>query len=217
MKEEGAKLEDKVNTIKQHIIHKNKQLIKAHKFMVERIQKLNEAALHIDAERRFEFEQSVNKLRRVLIDFLFIIHSNIEYKTKLNLDTDYDLRLFSDLLKKSSNETATRLKLGSNLVKQKNEQIDKSIEADKARLNAELAVLNERRNGLLRSLSTLVSMMKKQGLNTTEYSQLLITSSGAYSHDADSFNHLSSVNIVLGILILLLLFFGEINYIKSVC
>jgi small conductance mechanosensitive channel len=178
MKKEGEEVGDSVTILHRHLNRRNKQLSKIYKYMITRLEEVNKEAVSVEVDDRFKFEQKINKARVILSDIFLAFQKIIETKALLGVDNSHDIWVFSDLMKSTSNDSASRLRLVSDQIKNKKNEISNSGDEGKKSLSFELNSLNEKRKGIIDGLSIIITLMQKHDLDTTKLSQLLITSSG---------------------------------------
>lgn len=178
MQEDKIDVSAQLDSIHVHLNRRNKQLLKSYKFVAKMIQKHYAKTSAVKPDVFFSNEQKMNKSRKVLEGLLLAYQTNIELKKKLGLDNNHDIRVFSDLLSGASDGMSSRLKLVSGQIQRKKLAIAQSGEEGSADFKIELNALNEKQSSLTSILSVVVSLMKSYELDTTKYSQLLITTSG---------------------------------------
>ncbi len=178
VREKSQDVSEYVTSLHRHLNKRNKQLNKIYEFVVLNLAELNKKSATIDITKRFVFEQKLNKGRSIISGILLSYQNVIEAKQLLNIDNGHDVRVFSDVLQEMATESSSRLKLVSQQIENKKNEISNSNEEGKKDLEIGLNALNEKRDGIIDGLSLLITLMQKHGLDTVKLSQLLITASG---------------------------------------
>jgi len=178
MRKQNVDVHNYVISLHRNLNKRNKQLKKIYQYVISDVDEYNKNAPEVELNKRFVFEQKINKSRAIISDIFLSFQNIIETKKILNIDNGHDVRVFSDLLIAASTESSSRLKLVSQQIKNKRIEISNSNKEGKKDLETGLNALNEKRNGILDALSLLITLMQKHGLDTAKLSQLLITSSG---------------------------------------
>ncbi len=178
IKEEGGDVEAYTRSLHRSLNKRNKQLKEIYKYVLSSLDQLNKNASSVELSKRFVYEQKVNKARGIISGILLSYQKIIETKKILGVDNSHDIRVFSDLLLDIATDSSSRLKLTSQQIENKKNEISNSNEQGKKDLETGLNALNEKRDGIIDALSLVVTLMQKYDLDTVKLSQLLITSSG---------------------------------------
>lgn len=178
MKDDNLDTAKQVILIQIHLNRRNKQLVKSYKYIQKLIRKEQSGFSKLKIDELFSYEQKINKSRKILENFLLYYQGNVEHKRLLGLDFTQDIAVYSELLLSASQELSSRLKLVTEQIKSKKIAIGQTVDEGASDFKTELNSLNEKKNGIISSLSVVITLMNKYELNTAKYSQLLITSSG---------------------------------------
>lgn len=178
IKDKQENIEQYITSLHRHLNKRNKQLKQVNDYVLFLLDKLNEESSSVPLDKQFVFEQRVNKAKSIISDILLSYQSVIESKKILGIDNQHDIRVFSDVLLAMSAESSARLKLVSQQIENKKIEISNSSDKANKELGIGLSALNEKRDGIIKGLSLVVTLMQKHNLDTVKLSQLLITTSG---------------------------------------
>ena len=132
-------------------------------------------------------KQSAN-LDRLLVD----LSDNAETAKRLGIDVSDDRRYLGKLIERRASTMAGAIKLAVDQLGSLGDQLDKAPAADKEKVQAQIAAARAEKDGATASLTSIVALMKRQGLDDTAYSELLIRTTGQISSETLSIDVVKS-------------------------
>ena len=144
------------------------------------------AALEKDHEKLDPKELAARKDRvakqSARLDVLLAdLNENAERAQRLGIDTSGDRTFLEKLIEKRATRVAGEIRLTVDQLASLRAQLDKAPAADKEKLQAQVAALQTENAGATASLTNIVALMKKRGLDDTAYSELLLRTTGQIS------------------------------------
>jgi len=121
-------------------------------------------------------KQSAN-LDALLVD----LSDNADRAQRLGIDVSDDRRFLGKLIEHRASTVAGAIKLAVDQLGSLGDQLSKAPAADKEKVQAQIAAAQAEKDGATASLTSIVALMKKQGLDDTAYSELLIRTTGQIS------------------------------------
>ena len=111
------------------------------------------------------------------------LFNNSKRKEALGLKTGDDLQQLDALLEEWANQLAAHVELIRKEEVALQERFDTAAESEQADLAAQLKAVKARMETATSSLGLMIGIMKQRNLETSEYSQLLITSTGQITQE----------------------------------
>ena len=105
------------------------------------------------------------------------------YKEKLGLAAGPDFEYLDEVLKERAEALSGQVTLSRQRVSELESAASKATEDEKAAINVSLTAVRESFHRSSTSLSTTVNLMDERGLETSEYKQILISSTGQLTSD----------------------------------
>ena len=183
MQKNGQDTSDLKADVEKIIAADQKLLEEEIKEVVIRLEELSKDRKNADASEKIRVLQSARESLGSLVTMFDAMLKNAKRKELIGIDTTKDLELLDTTLVRWANEVSSRLSL---LNKQKDaaeSAYNKASEGDKEALKSEIGEIKERHTLMTDSLAKTIEIMKKRGLETGEYSKLLITSTGKITQD----------------------------------
>jgi small conductance mechanosensitive channel len=106
------------------------------------------------------------------------LYDNTERAQRMGIDATADRAYLDKAIENRASAAAGEIKLAVEQLDSIRAQLGKAATADKEKLEAQIAGLQAQKEGATASLTNLVSLMKKRGLDDTSYSELLIRTTG---------------------------------------
>jgi small conductance mechanosensitive channel len=106
------------------------------------------------------------------------LYDNAERSERLGLDTSADNAYLDKMLQGHATKVAGEIKRSVDQLASLRDQLNKAADADKAKVQAQIAALQTEKDGATESLTNIVALMKKRGLDGTTYSELLLRTTG---------------------------------------
>jgi len=180
---EGQEVSSLMNRVKSLVKVQSVTLISEIRFVNKLVRELRPQRETVDIELLFALEQRLNKLRQVVDGFYLELLVNTKRNERVELDAREDLAYLDKWILLRVDSVAARLKLASEQVELLQKQLTELGKDRKIEL--ELRAAQEKKSGFLLSLTSLVAIMKDLGLESTQYSQLLV-SKGEIQGNLDS-------------------------------
>ncbi len=121
------------------------------------------------------------------LDALLVqLNENSERAQRLGIDVSGERAYLDKLLDSRARKVAGEVKLAVDQLDSLREQLGKAAASDKEKLQAQIVALQTEKDGATNSLTNLVALMKKRGLDDTAYSELLIRTTGQISTETMS-------------------------------
>ena len=111
------------------------------------------------------------------------LYNNTELAQRMGFDPAGDRAYLDKVIQSRASTVAGEIKLAVEQLDSIRVQVGKAAAADKEKLGAQVAALETEQQGATASLTNLVSLLKKRGLDDTAYSELLIRTTGQISTD----------------------------------
>jgi small conductance mechanosensitive channel len=128
-------------------------------------------------------EQRIFKLNTVLNDHTRHLLDNCKRKEMLALDAASDYAYLDKFMQERARTAVARVQLVMRQIDEVKQQMATVGKSGLEKLELKLAALNEKKEGEVESLSSLVDLMGERELDTTEYSQILMTATGEITRD----------------------------------
>jgi len=144
---------------------------------------LREKTKDIKAEKIFEYQHTLEKQQdnyHILLDALL---SNIARKQKVGLDASDDNRYIDVLVKELAVKSKARLLMAKEKLDIVEKQITNASEEEKSGLRTQRQLINVNKKMSAEVLTKTIDLMNARGLETAEYSELLITATGEISKE----------------------------------
>jgi small conductance mechanosensitive channel len=152
-----------------------KEEISAASGLLENIKKQRDS---VEPQGLLALEQQIIK-RNVLLDRLIgYFLDNTGRAETLGIDTAADRAYLDELLEQRADWLRGQILLGQEQVSDSEQQLKNALDDQKPSIQASLNAYGERLQGLSDSLSVVIKLMDKRDLDTAEYSQLLIQTTG---------------------------------------
>lgn len=144
---------------------------------------LREKTSDIKTEKIFEYQHALEKQQDNYQRLLSALLANIARKQKVGLDASDDNQYIDTLLKEVVVKSKARLQMAMEKEKIVDKQIAYAAEEDKPgfRTQRQLLAVNKKMAAL--ALSRIIPLINARGIETTEYSELLITTTGEISKE----------------------------------
>ena len=128
-------------------------------------------------------EQRIFKLNTLLNDHTRHLLDNCKRKEMLALDAASDYAYLDKFMQERARTAVARVQLVMRQIDEVKQQMATVGKSGLEKLELKLAALNEKKEGEVESLSSLVDLMGERELDTTEYSQILMTATGEITRD----------------------------------
>jgi len=148
-----------------------------------RLEDLSKEMKNAGPKEKVRILQSAQESTKSVGMIFNVMLSNAKRKEAVGIDASKDLEQLDASLIKSANEFSSHLALIDKQRDAAQRAYNKAGEAEKEALKSQLDDVKERHNLLTKSLTKIVEMMKRRGLDVSEYSKLLITSTGRITQD----------------------------------
>lgn len=132
----------------------------------------------LDATELVARKDRIAKQTATLDAQLTDLYDNAERSQRLGVDTSADNAYLDKKVQGRATKVAGEIKLAVDQLASLRDQLDKAADADKAKVQAQIAALQTERDGATESLTNIVALMKKRGLDGTTYSELLLRTTG---------------------------------------
>ncbi len=126
-------------------------------------------------------QQEIIKKYQVFDRLLKELLENARQMQAVGLASTGDFALLDKLLEERSIKVSSELKLMISRLSDIKKQHSKASGSDQEKLNTEILAIEEEKNGASDSLAKLIDLMHARKMDTTEYSELLIKSTGQVS------------------------------------
>jgi len=134
-------------------------------------------------EEGLELQQRIGDMATVLDQLLLEFYEQIQRMTSLGLDSGADAEYLDQVLQTRAQSLASRIELVTTEIKTQSSLLAKASEEEKKAIEPKLKALEEKKAANAASLRATVEVMGKRGLDTAEYSQLLISATGEITGD----------------------------------
>jgi small conductance mechanosensitive channel len=128
-------------------------------------------------------EQRIFKLNTLLNDHTRHLLDNCKRKEMLALDAASDYAYLDKFMQERARTAVARVQLVMRQIDEVKQQMATVGKSGLEKIELKLAALNEKKEGEVESLSSLVDLMGERELDTTEYSQILMTATGEITRD----------------------------------
>ncbi len=109
------------------------------------------------------------------------LHENMELAQRLGVDASDSRAYLDKLIEGRASSVAGEIKLADDQLESLRTQLGKAGAPDKEKLETQIVAMQTEKDGAAASLTNIVTLMKKRGLDDTEYSELLIRTTGQIS------------------------------------
>ena len=157
-------------------------LLFAHvKMLLERITALRELRKGVDPAQALNIEQRIGGHDKLISANLSAVLKNADRKTTNKQDASAEYARLDTLLNERAAQTAERLELVADTLRDERKRLRQLPKAKRESEQDRLLVLNERRERLKAALESSIALLRERGLDTTEYGQSLVASTGEIS------------------------------------
>ena len=144
---------------------------------------LDEQLRTAPGEQAADLKRQVSEERAAVDDMLRALLENTQRMEALGIDNALGLEYLNGVLKSRASRLAGEIRLLVEQRKSIRQQLGSASEDDKKVLSAKITALDERIKLSAVNLRATVNIMQKRSMETGEYKQLLITSTGEISED----------------------------------
>lgn len=148
-----------------------------------RVTSLVQQSGELAVAERLDIEYRLRSYDELLADLSAEVSANASRAAALSIDVAPALAALDARLRERAAGLAERLGDTLQRIDAASEQVRKAPESAKSDLEAELVVLEERRQRLKNSLGRTIELLRERGLDTSEYVQILFQSTGVISSD----------------------------------
>ena len=121
---------------------------------------------------------SIERAGQKLDNLLLAWQQNIERGKTLNMDVKVDEKTLNQLLQLRAISQTGRIRLALDNIKTLKDRMDNTAENEQKNIEQQLRVFEIRKNATARNLEMTISLMNKQGLETTRFGQVLVVATG---------------------------------------
>lgn len=137
----------------------------------------------LSVTERLDVEYRLRGYDELVADVSAEVIANASLAAASGIDVEPELAALDARLRDRAAALAERLSSTLERIDAASEQVRKAPESAQSDLEAELAVLEERRQRLKNSLGRTIELLRERGLDTSEYVQILFNSTGVISSD----------------------------------
>lgn len=130
-----------------------------------------------------ELQQRIGDVAKVLDELLRELYDQTQRMASLGLDPGAEAAYLDQTLQSRAQNLASRIELVATEIKTQSSLLAKASDEEKKAIEAKLKALEEKKAANAASLRATVDVMGKRGLDTAEYSQLLISATGEITGD----------------------------------
>lgn len=130
-----------------------------------------------------ELQQRIGDVAKVLDELLRELYDQTQRMASLGLDPGAEAAYLDQTLQSRAQNLASRIELVTTEIKTQSSLLAKASDEEKKAIEAKLKALEEKKAANAASLRATVDVMGKRGLDTAEYSQLLISATGEITGD----------------------------------
>ncbi len=106
------------------------------------------------------------------------LYDNTELARRVGIDPAADLAYLDKMVQARATKLAGEVKLSVEELDALRDQLDKAPEADKSKVQSQIAAVQAEKDGATEGLSSIVALMRKRGIDDTSYSELLLRATG---------------------------------------
>lgn len=160
---ESATIRNEINYVKEHISDLKKDLGE------------------LDPLKLVARQQEINRNYQIFDEYLKDLLANAGYMQTVEISSSSDLTLLDELLKQRVIAVSSEIKLIIGKLSDLKIQQSKASGSDQEKIKTEILAIEEEKQGATMSLADLVDLMHARDMDTTEYSELLIKTTGQIS------------------------------------
>jgi small conductance mechanosensitive channel len=131
-----------------------------------------------EPEKLLALDQQIGKYNALIDTLIGHFLDNVTRAESVGSDTGDDLAYIDDLLQERAGWLKGQILLTQQQLEDSNQQLKNALEDQKPPIQARINIYNERVKGLSGSLSAIIKAMDSREMDTSEYSQLLIQTTG---------------------------------------
>ncbi len=146
----------------------------------------------LDSAELVARKDRVAKQSAALDALLLDLNDNAERAQRVGIDASGDRAYLDKLVERRATKLAGEIKLSVDELASLRDQLGKTVAADKEKVQAQIAALQTKKDGAIASLTNIVALMNKRGLDDTTYSELLIRTTGQINTDTLSVDVIKS-------------------------
>ena len=177
-REDGLKVDKYVAAAKKHVQAQSSVLVMEVNLVNESMDKRRAGREKTPADGLLELEQLLSRNGAVGDRLMGALLTNTKRAQRLGLDPAAATKFLHKELERRATDTSARVRLVLEKIADFNDRLAKVSEGERSSIESQGSVLQERKVGTTASLQTTVTMMKDLGLETAEYSQLLVRATG---------------------------------------
>lgn len=121
---------------------------------------------------------SLERIRKEMDDLLQAWQKNIELGKSLNMNVQGDNRKLNQILQIRALSQAGSIRLDLDHIKTLKKRMDDATEEEQKNIEQHLREFELNKDATAKSLETMISLMNKQGLETTRFGQVLVVATG---------------------------------------
>ena len=184
MKEQGLDTSALKADVEKVLVNDQKTLLKEIEEVMARLEELSkERREEADAAEKVRLLQAAEEASKSLGVMFNAMLSNAGRKEAIGLDAAEDLAQLDALVVAWADKVVARLAMVNKEIEAAELAYKRAAEGEKEALKFELDAVKDRQSLVTGSLETTIGVMKKRGLETGEYTKLLITSTGKITQD----------------------------------
>lgn len=184
MKEQGLDTSVLKADVEKVLVNDQKTLLKEIEEVMARLEELSkERREEADAAEKVRLLQAAEEASKSLGVMFNAMLSNAGRKEAIGLDAAEDLAQLDALVVAWADKVVARLAMVNKEIEAAELAYKRAAEGEKEALKFELDAVKDRQSLVTGSLETTIGVMKKRGLETGEYTKLLITSTGKITQD----------------------------------
>jgi small conductance mechanosensitive channel len=178
MKKQGQDISDLKSRVEKVIVGDQKLLSEEMSVNIARLEELAKVRKDADLGEKARMLQSAEESIKHLGVMFNSMLKNVKRKEAIGIDTDKDLEGLDTLLVAWAGKLSARIELINKEREAAELAYSRAAEGDKEAMKSQLDEVRDRHALFASSLETAIEIMKKRGMDTGEYSKLLITSTG---------------------------------------
>ena len=178
MKKQGQDISDLKSRVEKVIVGDQKLLSEEMSVNIARLEELAKVRKDADLGEKARMLQSAEESIKHLGVMFNSMLKNVKRKEAIGIDTDKDLEGLDTLLVAWAGKLSARIELINKEREAAELAYSRAAEGDKEAMKSQLDEVRDRHTLFASSLETAIEIMKKRGMDTGEYSKLLITSTG---------------------------------------
>ena len=178
MEKQGQDISDLQSRVEKVVVGDQKLLSEEMSITIARLEGFRKARKDADLGEKARILQSAEESIEHLGVMFDSMLKNIKRKEAIGVDTAKDLEELDTLLVAWAGKLSSRIELISKEREAAERAYSRAAEGDKQAMKSQLDEARDRHALLASSLETAIEIMKKRGMDTGQYSKLLITSTG---------------------------------------